>query len=91
MLLEEGNKYGVNLIGKRDISQSTALIEAAGNNPNPDVVKFLIEAGEDVNARNRNRSGAVRVAKIAAHFGKARRGEIIDMLLRAGAKNEERY
>ena len=56
-----------------------------------DNVVYLRKGGEDVNARNQNRSGAVRVAKIAAHFGKARRGEIIDMLLRAGAKNEERY
>ena len=89
ILLNDAKKNGVNLINRKDPNGETALSLAASINPNPAVIKFLIDSGADVRTRDRNKAGPVSHAKLSKHFGKApRRDEVIKMLLAAGADDE---
>ena len=61
---------------------------AAGNNPNPEVLKALLEAGADVNAKNKD-----GVTPLMPAAGSNPNPEVLKALLEAGAdakaKNNE--
>ena len=89
ILLNDAKKKGVNLINRKDPNGETALSLAATINPNPAVIRFLIDSGADVHTRDRNKAGPVSHAKLSKQFGKApRRDEVIKILLAAGADDE---
>ena len=92
ILLNDAKKNGVNLINRKDPTGETALSLAAGGNPNPAVIKFLIDSGADVHTRDRNKAGPVSHAKLSKNRVRPRRNEVINevirILLAAGADDE---
>ena len=88
VILREATEAGVKLINARSHgSRQTALHWAAGHNDNPDVVRTLIAAGADVNAKNAYGQTPLDEAEAVHRMRwKDNRQTIIDMLKRAGAK-----
>ena len=70
---------GANVNAKNDTG-TTPLMIAAGNNPNPEVLKVLIEAGADVNAQNKDGSTPLILAAL-----RNTNPEVLTALLEAGA------
>ena len=92
LLFNEAKKQGVNFLEWRYPDGKTALSCAASTNPNPAVVKCLIDLGADVHTRNKSNSGPVRAAKVAHTAGGIpNRNEVIRILLEAGADDETAY
>jgi ankyrin repeat protein len=69
------------LLGARDVDGSTALHCAAWKG-HLDVVAYLLSAGSDVHAHNRNEHWGTTALHAAAH---ANHGAIVQVLIEAGA------
>ena len=92
LLYNEAKKQGVNVLEWKRPAGDTALRIAAMYNPNPAVVKCLIDLGADVHARDNARSGPVRAARAAHVIGRVpNRNEVVRILLEAGADDETAY
>ena len=87
-ILREASESGVRLINARlGESKQTALHWAAGHNDNPDVVRVLISAGADVNAKDIHGQTPLGEAEAVHRMRwKDNRLQVIDMLKKAGGR-----
>ena len=87
-LLKEAREAEINIINVRSKdSRQTALHWAAGHNDNPDVVRTLIAAGANVNAKDAYGQTPLQEAETVHRMRwKDNRQSIIEMLRNAGAR-----
>lgn len=88
VLLREARKSEINLLNVRSKdSKQTALHWAAGHNDNPDVVRTLIAAGANVNAKDVYGQTPLATAESVHRMRwKDNRQQVIEMLRKAGAR-----
>ncbi len=85
IFLDEAKRLNVNIINIKNRYGWTALMLAAKSNRNPEVVKFLIDSGADVNARDKMIS-VLAIARAAKQWNASAHSEIIGILFKSGAR-----